>query len=111
MNNRTFEVELKLKNPDEMLKPNMISIIVMNDFSADSAIVVPTRIIKEDLKGKYVYVALNQQDNMVAKKKYITPGISYQNKTMITEGLLAKEKIITDGYNRVNDGMLINVRN
>jgi RND family efflux transporter MFP subunit len=111
MNNRTFEVELKLKNPDEMLKPNMISIIVMNDFSADSAIVVPTRIIKEDLKGKYVYVALNQQNNMVAKKKYITPGISYQNKTMITEGLLAKEKIITDGYNRVNDGMLINVRN
>jgi membrane fusion protein, multidrug efflux system len=111
MNNRTFEVELKVKNPDEMLKPNMISVIVMNDFTADSAIVVPTRIIKEDLKGKYVYVAIDQQNNMVARKKYISPGISYQNKTMVINGLFAQEKIITDGYNRVNDGMLINVRN
>jgi RND family efflux transporter MFP subunit len=110
MNNRTFEVELKVKNNDELLKPNMIAVIVVNDFSADSAVVVPTRIIKEDLKGKYVYVAVNQQNDMIARKKYITPGISHQNKTLVTEGLSFGEQVITDGYNRVNDGMLINMR-
>ncbi len=109
MNNRTFEVELKVKNNDELLKPNMIAVIVMNDFTADSAVVVPTRIIKEDLKGKYVYVAVNQQNDMIARKKYITPGISHQNKTLVTEGLSFGEQVITDGYNRVNDGMLINM--
>jgi membrane fusion protein, multidrug efflux system len=110
INNRTFEIELKVKNTDEQLKPNMIAIININDFTADSAIVIPTRVIKEDLKGKYVYVVDKKQNDMIARKQYIEPGVSYQNKTMVIQGLTSNDQLITDGYNRVSDGTLIQSR-
>lgn len=110
INNRTFEIELKVKNTDEQLKPNMIAIININDFTADSAIVIPTRVIKEDLKGKYVYVVDKKQNDMIARKQYIEPGVSYQNKTMVIQGLTSSDQLITDGYNRVSDGTLIQAR-
>jgi len=111
INNRTFEIELKVKNTNEQLKPNMIAIVNINDFKADSVIVIPTRVIKEDLSGKYVYVVDKKQNDMIARKQYIEPGISYQNKTMVIQGLTTSDQLITDGYNRVSDGSLIRARN
>jgi RND family efflux transporter MFP subunit len=106
-NNRTFEVELRLKNQDQLLKPNMVAVLNINDFNAENTIVIPSRLIKEDLKGKYVYTAVLQDGKLFARKRYITPDRTYYDNTRITEGLEAGEQLILEGHNRVSDGTLI----
>jgi membrane fusion protein, multidrug efflux system len=106
-NNRTFEVELKIDNPQEMLKPNMVAVLNINDFSAENSIVVPSKVIKEDLKGKYLYLAEKVGEDYVARKRYITPDRTYYDKTRISNGLIESELLIVEGYNRVNDGAFV----
>jgi RND family efflux transporter MFP subunit len=109
-NNRTFTVQLKLKNPDRLLKPNILSVINFRDFSADSALVVPSILIKQDITGSYLYTVQQQGDKIFAKKVYVTPGKSYQDKTMVVDGLSEGQKIITLGYNLVSDGSEIDLK-
>ncbi len=109
--NRTFEVELRLQNPDNKLKPNMVAVIDVNDYSADNSLVVPSKIIKEDLKGKYLYIAENQNNDWHARKRYIVTGRTYLGETRIESGLEVNDKIILEGFNRVNDGSLLRISN
>ncbi len=110
-NNRTFEVELRLQNPDNMLKPNMVAVIDVNDYSADNSLVVPSKVIKEDLNGKYLYIAHKQNEDWIARKRYIVAGRTYLGETRIESGLEVNDKIILEGFNRVNDGSLLRITN
>jgi RND family efflux transporter MFP subunit len=103
-NNRTFTVQLKLKNADRLLKPNILSILHINDFSADSAIVIPSAIIKQDITGSYIYTMQQTDGKWLAKKIYVTPGKSYLDKTMVVTGLQPGQQVIVQGYNMVSDG-------
>lgn len=109
LENRTFTVQLKINNRGEKLKPNILSIIKINDFSTDSALVVPSIIIKQDFNGSYVYVAEKQSENMISKKVYVKTGISDGSNTMITEGLNPGQMVITKGYNLVKNGTEIKI--
>jgi RND family efflux transporter MFP subunit len=109
-NNRTFTIQLKLKNPDRVLKPNILSLIRINDFSADSAIVVPSALIKQDITGYYIYTMQQNGGKWIAKKVYIQPGKSYLDKTMVLSGLESGQRIITNGYNLVSDGSEVTVK-
>lgn len=109
-NSRTFTIELKIKNPDNQLKPNLMATVKLNDFSKDSALVVPSGIIKKDIQGSYLYVADSTGENMIAHKVYIHTGLSYKDKTMITEGVGYGDKVIIAGYTEVSDGVKINVK-
>ncbi len=110
-NNRTFEVELRLQNPDNKLKPNMVAVIDVNDYSADNSLVVPSKIIKEDLKGKYLYIAVKQNNDLFAHKRYVVAGRTYLGETRIESGLEVNDQIILEGFNRVNDGSLLRITN
>jgi len=106
-NNRTFEVELRLDNKEEMLKPNMIAIIRVNDFTAENSLVIPSKIIKEDLNGRYIYVAAKEGNERVARKRYVITGRTFGSNTRVIKGLEAGDQIITDGFSRVTDGSLL----
>ena len=108
--NRTFKVQLKIKNENEEIKPNVLAIININDFSAGSSLLVPSLVIKQDLKGSYVYVAQSSSSNLAAKKKYVTTGMSYGDKSMITEGLQIGDSVIISGYNQVSDGAEVEIK-
>jgi len=107
--NRTFLVQLKLDNTEEKLKPNMIAIVKMKDFYAQSALVVPSIIIKNDLTGSYCYVAQSVDGKLTAQKAYVEPGLSEGHMTMINKGLEAGQEVITEGYNLVKHGMAVTV--
>lgn len=106
---RTFRIEIKLENKDGKLRPNLITRIRLNDFSDDNALVVPSYIIKQDFTGWFLYVAEKKNDLHVAKKTYITPGITYNNQTMILDGLKENEDVIVVGYNLVSGGAEISI--
>lgn len=111
MGNRTFSIELKINNKNEMLKPNNMALIKINDFTSDDAFVVPSIIIKQDMKGSYLYIAQKKTDeNWMATKKYVIPGKSYLDRTMIESGLSENDKVIVNGYNQVSNGSLISFK-
>jgi len=109
--NRTFLVQLLLDNKDEKLKPNMLGLIKMKDFSVDSALAVPSIIIKNDLKGPYLYVVETEekQGKLLARKIYVEPGMSEGSNTMITQGLEPGQQVIVKGYNLVKNGTEIKI--
>lgn len=103
--NRTLTVQVKVKNTsDRKLRPNLMANIKFMDFGSDTAILVPSICIKQDLKGQYLYVAEGEANAMKAKKVYIGTGLTYKNTTMVTRGLEEGQRVIVEGYNLVTDG-------
>lgn len=107
--NRTIKMQLRIKNQKEMLKPNGMAIIRINDFSSEQALVVPSIIIKQDMSGSFLYVAKKENDNWVARKKYVKAGVSYLDQSLIEEGLTIGERVIVAGYNQISDGTIVKI--
>lgn len=106
--NRSFKIEINLTNQNGKLKPNMLATVKLRDFYSPKAITVPSLIIKQDTEGYFLYVAENKDGSYVAYKKYIEIGMSANERTIVTKGLTENDKVITEGYNLVTTGTLVN---
>jgi len=104
--NRTFKVQLKIKNINDQIKPNVLARIKINDYTSENALLVSSIIVKQDLKGSYVFVA--NGDN-TANKVYIETGMSYMDLTMVTTGLSVGDRVIVNGYNQVSNGSKLQI--
>ncbi len=111
-NNRSFKIYIDLSNVKADLKPNLLADISIRDFSQDSAVVVPSSIIQQDRNGNnYVYVIADKQNQKMVKKVIIKPGLSYQNQTVVLEGLSGNEMYIDKGSRSVQDGDVVEILN
>lgn len=107
---RTFEIELKVTNPNNQIKPNMVSSILINDFTSAEAFVVPSLAIRRDINGSFIYLAKEQDNQHIVTKQRIETGLSYSDETMVTKGLNAGDKVITKGYNMVSNGVPVKIQ-
>ena len=107
---RTFKIQLKINNPRQLLKPNLLAIIRIKDYTNPHALVVPTFVLRQDIQGYYLYVATTENGMPVARKKYVKIGKTFNQKTEITHGLQAGDTVITQGYNNVSNGTLLNIQ-
>jgi RND family efflux transporter MFP subunit len=103
-NNRTFKVEVFLPSLPEV-KPNMISVLKIQDYKNSESVVVPSHLILADTKGDYLFVV----ENGVAKKKYVKRGYTSGDETEIAEGLLGTEILVEKGFREVGDNFSVNV--
>ncbi|MEX1240549.1 MAG: efflux RND transporter periplasmic adaptor subunit [Cyclobacteriaceae bacterium] len=102
---RTFNVEVALpSNPD--LRPNMTATVRIIFNSDPAAVVVPINVVQEINDEKIVYIAEEKGKRMVATRKVITVEGVYGNLAQVT-GLNAGDKLITVGYQGLNDGDFI----
>ncbi len=108
--NRTVIMQLQINNKNELLKPNGLALIRINDFSAKDALVVPSIIIKQDMTGSFLYVVKLVNKEWIAKKQYIKIGVSFEDQTLVTEGLSVGEKVVVEGYNQISDGSEIEIK-
>jgi membrane fusion protein (multidrug efflux system) len=104
--NRTFSVEASLPNAADY-KPNMIAEVKIVDYSNDTSIVIPVNIAQDSENGKYVYTAVNERGKLIAKKQFIKFGLTYNGLAQIVSGLSENDKLITTGYQDVNNGQII----
>jgi RND family efflux transporter MFP subunit len=101
--NRTFQVDLDLKQDKNLLKANMISYIKIKDYTNASVIVIPVNLIQRNNDQNYVYVV----DGSVSAKRFITVGQYYDNTVEILDGLKEGDKLITIGYQDLVEGQPI----
>ena len=106
-NNRTFRIRVNMKNNKGMIKPNLMAIMKIIDYKADSAIIIPSILIKEDFRGKYTYLAKKDGKTQRAKKVYIKPGVSNNNMTEVREGIQAGDFIISEGFEQIVEGTAV----
>lgn len=106
--NRTFTVEVKLpQSPD--YHPNMIAMMKIIDYSSKAAVVIPINIVQSDPTGSFVYIAETSNGTIVAKKQVVKVGKVYAGSAEILDGLKAGDKLITVGYEDLNNGDAISL--
>jgi len=108
--NRSFILFIKPTKYLNMIKPNLLSIVEVNDFEAPSAITIPTKIIYKLDNKRYVYiVSVNEKGQSIAKKQEIEIERSFINQTIVKSGLKASDIIIVTGFQNVSEGDLLNI--
>ncbi len=106
--NRSFRLQLRISNPGQMLKPNMVATLGIRTFSVEDAIVIPSVLIRQDVQGYYVFVAYENADgNYYVEQNYIERGPESEGKTIIESGLDPGDLLVTEGHNRVGQGDLV----
>ncbi len=106
---RSFFVEAKLPI-DKNFRPNQLVQVKIKDYTKKNAIIIPINLIQNDDKGKFIYVAVNENGKLVARKRNITIGEFYGNNTEIVTGLNTGEQIVTEGYQSLYDGQNISTK-
>ncbi|WP_299760431.1 efflux RND transporter periplasmic adaptor subunit [uncultured Pontibacter sp.] len=102
---RTFTVELRLQNGSDItLRPNMVAVVRIQDYENKGVVTLPVNLVQKDEKSSYVYVAQKKGNAYVATRKEIETGMNYGGTVEVLSGLAANDKVITAGYQSVNEG-------
>ncbi len=114
--NRTFRVSVRVPGGSNMVRPNLLSVIHVRDLVKDSALVVPSRTIQEDVNGNnYVFVLENKDGKQRTKKVMVERLVDYKKVTMIAvvDGItdLNGATIVDEGAKSVGDGQEVKVTN
>jgi RND family efflux transporter MFP subunit len=103
---RGFQAEAKIPYQSG-LRPNQVARIQIQDYKSSNAIVVPLNTVQTDEKGKYVFIAAEENGKRIAKKKQIILGEMYNDVIEIKSGLQSGDQVITEGYQDLYEGQLI----
>ncbi|HZB12608.1 MAG TPA: efflux RND transporter periplasmic adaptor subunit [Chryseolinea sp.] len=104
---RTFTVEVALPS-EANLRPNMSGVIKVVFHSEPTAITVPINVVQDINGEKIVFVAEADGKNTVARKKVVKVEGVYGGKAQVS-GLTAGEKVVTFGYQGLNDGEFLKI--
>ena len=109
--NRSFTVEVAVPNSNDAIKPNLTAKVSLNDYSADTAILVPQGIISENSDGEqYLYVANDRQDDKAtAKRSIITTGRTQGNMVEVLSGITEGDLLVKEGARSVKDGQNVQI--
>lgn len=105
-NNRSFDAEVNI-GYDPAIRPNQLAELKFQDYETASAIAISVNTVQTDEKGKYVYVAVQEGNRMVARKKNISVGEMYGQMIEVKSGLTLNDALITDGYQNIYDGQSV----
>lgn len=103
---RTIKVEVPLKGSAE-IRPNMTAQLRIVDYRAKDAIVVPVRVIQYSLGKPYVITVKGSGNKLQAVRKDVELGRTYNDQAEIKSGLEAGDRIITAGFQGLNDNDLV----
>jgi membrane fusion protein (multidrug efflux system) len=107
---RTFTVELRLpSNVASRLRPNMVATVRIKNYGNASATVLPVDLIQHDEQNAYVLVVNKEGGKVVAAKRVIKTGQTYNGKQEVLSGLKSGDEVISAGYQNLNEGQTVKV--
>lgn len=101
-NSRTFIVEVHVPKSLTDLKPNMLVKLSINDYTNSNGLAVPLKAVQKTADASFLFVARKAEksaDNVwIAEKRFVQPGMYYDDKVEIKNGLDNGEFIIVTGF-------------
>jgi membrane fusion protein (multidrug efflux system) len=107
--NRTFQIEMKIPNSESGIKPNMLAVLTINDYTNGDALTVPQNIIQETGQGQFVFVAEKLNGEWISRRRSVRAGSSYNDRAEVLSGLQQGEYVVTFGYQNLADGQRLAV--
>lgn len=104
--NRTFRLEIPLRNPPAVVRPNATCRVAVNDQTIDNCLSVPLSTIQRDSKGAYLYVV---DSASTVRRRDVILGITSGSVVQVTQGLAAGEKVVDKGVTEVADGQVVKI--
>ncbi|SCY38576.1 RND family efflux transporter, MFP subunit [Nonlabens sp. Hel1_33_55] len=114
--NRSFSIEVPVKNEKKNVKPNLTARLRINDYTNNDAILIPLAVISENQDGEqYVMIATDRQagddfDTAVAKRKLIETGKTTENMIEVKSGLNSGDMIIVEGARSIKEDQRIRIK-
>ena len=105
--NRTFNIVIRFSNPEVSIKPNMVCVVKIIDYSAEEALVVPVNSIQKTDLGQYIFVAKEENGRYIADRRKISSEMEYNGAVLVSEGLSPNDKLITFGYQDLTQGQVV----
>jgi multidrug efflux system membrane fusion protein len=99
-------VKAEFTNKHMRLFPNQFVNVRLLVDTLDKAIVIPSSAIAIGAPGSYVYV-INKDNTVVLRP--VTTSVSEGDSTVITKGLAADERVVSDGLDRLKDGSKVQI--
>ncbi|MGB3150874.1 MAG: efflux RND transporter periplasmic adaptor subunit [Maribacter sp.] len=111
--NRAFTVEVAVPNKEGNIKPNLTAKVSLNDYTSESAILVPQSIISENSEGdQYVYVAVEPNDDKAtAQRRIIKTGKTQGSMVEAISGINDGDLLIKEGARTVKEGQKVQILN
>ncbi|MEA9388976.1 MdtA/MuxA family multidrug efflux RND transporter periplasmic adaptor subunit [Acerihabitans sp. TG2] len=102
----TVKLKGRFDNSDDSLFPNQFVNIRMKVDTLQNAVVIPAAALQMNNDGHFVWV-LNDE-NRVSQHR-VTAGLDDNQQVVITAGLAAGQRVVTDGIDRLTEGVKVEV--
>ncbi|MFW6199395.1 MAG: efflux RND transporter periplasmic adaptor subunit [Gemmatimonadota bacterium] len=102
--NRTFEVEFTLENPNRVVKPEMVANISVVRQTRENAVVVPQESLIRTESGFRAFVVDESEEPSVARARDVEVGPAQENRVVIEGGLSPGDLLVVVGQQQVAEG-------
>lgn len=102
----TIKIKARFTNQDDTLFPNQFVNARMLVDTEQNAVVVPAAAVQMGNEGHFVWV-LNDENNV--SKMRVKIGIQDNQNVVISAGLSAGDRVVTDGIDRLTEGAKVEV--
>ena len=102
----TIKIKARFDNQDDLLFPNQFVNARLKVNTLQDAVVIPTAALQMGNEGHFVWV-INSEDKV--SKKSVTAGLQDSQKVVISAGLNAGDRVVTDGLDRLTEGAKVEV--
>lgn len=102
----TVKLKGRFDNSDDSLFPNQFVNVRMKVDTLQNAVVIPSAALQMSNDGHFVWV-LNDE-NQVSQHR-VSAGLDDNQQVVITAGLAAGQRVVTDGIDRLTEGVKVEV--
>lgn len=102
--NRTFQIEAGVPAAARGVKPNMLAVLLVNDYSNPAALTVLKNIVQETGTEQFLFVAVPEGARWTARKRVVRTGLEAGNRIEVLEGLSDGEHVVVFGFQKLADG-------
>ncbi|YCO01797.1 multidrug efflux RND transporter periplasmic adaptor subunit VmeY [Vibrio sp. VNB-15] len=103
----TIAMRALVPNPEQKLLPGQHIKVNLRDKNAKNVIVIPRRAVQTDLEGDFVMITA---EGNVAERRNVELGPQVEQGIIISEGLEQDDTVITQGLQRVRNGVEVRIQ-
>jgi multidrug efflux system membrane fusion protein len=105
-NTGSIQIKAAFPNAHKTFWPGQFVNVVLTLTTQPNAVVVPSQAIQTGQQGKYVFVV---KPELTVEYRPVVAGMTFENQTVIANGIGPGETVVTDGQLRLAAGSLVKI--